>query len=421
MHHPTVSLGERAPLTEGDVRLPRPPGVVRRFWARHPWWVDGLVAGAHLLVATVITIASATAYSVPTAALVLQLAAVGVSTAALVLRRRYPVIVLAVVWVASFALITPDGAFNSLAVPLALYALAVYRSSRAGWIGFAASVVAGSAGALAAALLHPGAVTSMGTTVLGEIVQVAFVLLLAVLLGTNIGNRRRYVAALVDLANQLARERDQQARLAAAAERSRIAREMHDIVSHSLTVMVTLADGSAVTAATAPGRASEAMQQVAETGRHALADMRRMLGVLNGDDRERTPQALAPQPGVADLPALLETFRAASLPVTCTSKGVPPEDAAEQLTIYRIVQESLTNALRHARGATAVNVDVRHTPAETVVVVTDDGVGEAASGAGHGLVGMRERVALYGGTLTTGPAAPRGWSVRATVPHGDPR
>ncbi len=419
MHDPTVSLGERAPLTEGDLRLPRPPGVVRRFWARHPWWVDGLVAGAYLLVTVVITIASATTtYPVPGAVLVLQFAAVAVSAAALMLRRRYPAIVLGVVWVASFALITPDGAFNSLAVPMALYALAVYRSSRAGWVGFAASVVAGSASALAASLMHPDAVTSMGTTVLGEIVQVTIVLLVAVLLGTNIGNRRRYVAALVDLANQLARERDQQARLAASAERSRIAREMHDIVSHSLTVMVTVAEGSAATAASAPQRASEAMRQVAETGRHALSDMRRMLGVLH-DDEPHEPRALEPQPGVADVAALVQTFRAVSLPVTYRSSGLPPPDAAVQLTMYRIVQESLTNALRHAHGVTMAAVEVRHTSSHTVISVTDDGVGSAPSGVGHGLVGMRERVALYGGTLESGPAPGHGWSIRATLPHGE--
>ena len=347
------------------------------------------------------------------------------STATALLFRRYrPWTVLAVAWAATLVAFPLAGNIDALPIPLALYAVAVYRSTRDAWIGLAASVAVGTGAAFLASGLHrPSGVVSFGASAATTSPQFAIIMLTATLIGINIGNRRRYLAALIDRAAQLAHERDQQARLATAAERARIARGMHDIVSHSLSVMVSLTDGSAAVAATSSERSSDAMRQVAETGRRALADMRRMLGVLDSDPAEAAanPAPLMPQPGTGDLQALIETFRAAGLPIRFTAAGVPPEDPGEQLTIYRVVQESLTNTLRYAADATRVAVEVTSTPARVTVIVEDDGHASTPSmhGAGRGLVGMRERVALYGGTVQSGPYSGGGWRVVATFAPED--
>src|SRR5690606_2525537 len=161
--------------------------------------------------------------------------------AALLFRRHHPRTVLAVAWVGTLAAALFGGASDTLAIPLALYALAVYRSARDSWFGLAASAVVGIAQAYLAVAITRGDIVPFDTPAVATSSQIVVTMLLATLIGVNIGNRKRYVAALVDRARQLARERDQQAQLATATERARIAREMHDIVSHSLTVMVTLA------------------------------------------------------------------------------------------------------------------------------------------------------------------------------------
>lgn len=421
----SLSLGERAPLAEGDLQLPRPPGVIRRFWARHPWLTDSLVAAVYLLISAIaitvlITPAGQEPARIPVGLVILRVVVTLATTAAFVFRRRKPVTVLIIACVGTVVAVPFEGALDTLAIPIALYAIAVYRSSRDAWLGFAGSLVASTLAAYLSVTPDRQDVVPFGAAAAAASSQFAAVMLIATLIGTNIGNRKRYVAALVERANQLARERDQQAQLAAAAERSRIAREMHDIVSHSLTVMVTLADGSAAAASTSPARATEAMLQVAETGRHALTDMRRMLGVLHAGDTGATGE-LSPQPGTAQLGDLVGTFRSAGLPVRFSTTGRPPDDLTEQLTTYRIVQEALTNVLRHAGAVTAVTVELQYDAQRTVVCVTDDGRGTAVPGSGRGLVGMRERVTLHGGTLESGPHSPRGWRVLATLPRtGDP-
>jgi signal transduction histidine kinase len=390
--------------------------VIRRFWARHPWLTDSLIAAIYVVPTLIGSIpGSATAPSVWVA--IVRLIAVLVAAAAiLLLRRRRPWQLTFIAW-AVCLIALPFGAIDIVPVLLSLYALAVYRSTKAAWLGFAGSVAAGTlasyidmwtrtVGTLGG---DPGAVTNAS--------QFAVVMLVATLIGVTVGNRRRYVDALIARANDLMRERDQQAQLAAAVERSRIAREMHDIVSHGLTVMVTLASGSAAVAERDPARAAETMERVAETGRTALTDMRRMLGVLaEGSDESAE---LAPKPGTAAIPALVETFRAAELPVRLTTVGPPIEDPNLELTVYRIVQEGLTNALRHSGRPSIVDVVIEHTEAAVEVRVTDDGSGGQARGAddrldgGHGLVGMRERVLLYGGTFEAGPRPGGGWQLRA--------
>ncbi|CAH0327283.1 Signal transduction histidine-protein kinase/phosphatase UhpB [Microbacterium sp. Bi128] len=182
--------------------------------------------------------------------------------------------------------------------------------------------------------------------------------------------------------------------------------------------MISLAHSSAEIAPTDPARAVQAMRQVAETGRVAVTDMRRMLGVLNEDNTGELAGAAAPSPGVGDVPALVELFRSAGLPVVLQSAGVAPADPGIQLAVYRVIQEGLTNALKYARAATAVTVRSQFTGQEIMVSVTDDGqpVDAPADRAGHGVAGMRQRVALYGGTLRAGPLTNGGWSVTARFP-----
>jgi signal transduction histidine kinase len=256
-----------------------------------------------------------------------------------------------------------------------------------------------------------------------------FLSLVAIAIGTSVRNRRLHVAALVDRANALAVEREQGAQLAAAAERARIAREMHDVVAHSLSVMIALADGAGAALDRAPDRAREALDELSGTGRAALADMRRVLGALRDPGAPTDPGApLDPQPGSLDLGRLVERFRTAGVPVRWTSTGPPlPPDAGLQLAVYRIVQESLTNVLRHAPGSARVEVVVASAPGRVDVTVTDagspaggsGGAGGAAgtgsaAGSGRGLIGMRERAAVYGGRVEAGPHD-GGWRVHAAL------
>ncbi|HEY8589684.1 MAG TPA: histidine kinase [Naasia sp.] len=426
-----TSLDRHSVPVEGDLLLPKPPGMLRQFWYRHPRWSDAALAFVYVLLAFGGVVLAANAPgsegsggappAAPAAA-----AAVLLGAAALFLRRSRPWLVLAVSWAVTVAVALVTGTPESLLTALALYALAVYGSVRAAWIGLAASVVVGTAAELAGRGLGRAAGEDVASVV-GNMIATAVLLLVVVLVGINVGNRRRYLVALLDRAAQLARERDQQAQLAAVTERSRIARDMHDIVSHSLTVMVTLAEGSAAAAGSNPERAADAMRQVAETGRQALGDMRRMLGVLeDGSSSSSGATGLAPQPGIAELEGLVASFRSAGLAVEFASQGVPPADSAEQLTVYRLVQESLTNVLRHSPGAAGVRVAVRYDEDEVAITVTNEGsplgAGTAAEPApanpgGHGIVGMRERVALYGGTVESGPRPGGGWMVTAVLRH----
>ncbi|WP_374010755.1 sensor histidine kinase [Leifsonia sp. LS-T14] len=393
------------------LELPRPPGVIRGYLASHPVAMDIFVAALYLVPAVAgALIASAQQPSVPeTVHLVLS----AVAGLALLARRRQPAVVFAIATVVMGASVFLGRDVDVVPTLFALYALAVYRSIRSAWVAFAVTAAVTVATLTAEVLLAQADVfTPLETEALPSGILVLAFSVVAVLIGSNVGNRRRYLDALIDRARQLARERDQQAELAAAAERSRIAGELHDIVSHSLTVMITLADGSARLAGTDPARSAETMELVAETGRGALADMRRLLGVLGDGDGDASRD---PQPGVAELGPLVETFRAAGLPVRVTVAGVPPEDAGQQLTIYRVVQEGLTNVLRYAATATAVGVVLVFHPETVIITIDDDATvhGSPGQGSGRGLIGLRERVGLYGGTLEAGPRPGGGWRVRA--------
>lgn len=398
--------------TPGGLELPRPPGVIRRFLAAHPLLLDTVVVTVYFVPSIAVAIAAQIVR--PSVAESIGIALVVVASAALFLRRQRPRVVF-VVATAALVLSTVLGLTTDFVPSLfALYALAVYRSTRSAWIGFGITAVATVVSLAALQLLrHAGLFGAASTEPASAGFAILAFTLVAVLIGNNIGGRRRYLAALIDRARQLARERDQQAVIAASAERSRIAREMHDIVSHSLTVMITLSEGSARLAETAPARSAETMTMVAETGRSALGDMRRLLGVLRSDEGDGADHQ--PQPGVGELRELIERFRAAGLPVRITVTGEPPEDVGQQLTVFRVVQEGLTNALRYGPLATSVDVTIRFRPDRIAITVEDDAAlhGDGADGSGRGLIGLRERVALYGGTLDAGPRTPAGWRLRA--------
>jgi signal transduction histidine kinase len=328
----------------------------------------------------------------------------------LIWRRRAPMAVFCCI--AGAALVQW---FGDIRIPtdvtllIALYAVAAYSTRRRTLLAFA--VVEG--GILLATLRW--SVHDRGT---GTFVSLSAMTTAAMVLGLNMHSRRDRLATLEDRAVRLERERDQQAQLAVAGERARIAREMHDIVTHNLSVMVALADGAAFAQRQSPERATTAMRQVSVTGRQAITDMRRFLGVLRADE----PDALRhPMPGIGQLPSLVEQVRAAGLPTRLDVAGDPaPVPAAAQLTVYRLVQEALTNTLKHAPAGTRADVRIGCAPDAVAVTVTDDGTGSAASldptrSAGHGLPGMRERAAAYGGRLTAGPLPGGGWQVAAVL------
>jgi signal transduction histidine kinase len=238
-------------------------------------------------------------------------------------------------------------------------------------------------------------------------------------LGLYTGTRRAYLAELRDRADRLERERDQQAALAVAAERTRIAREMHDIVAHHLTVMITLSEAAIAASASSPERANDVMRSVADTGRRALADTRRLLGVLRQPPSQDPGGSLQPVPDLTQLDTLIEQVRSAGLDTTLEIHGQAPNvPAGVQLTVYRLVQEALTNTLKHGGPGARASVRLRYLPGELLVDIDDDGAGITAhetAGIGSGLLGMRERVHAYGGDVQAGPRGPGGWKVSARL------
>ncbi|WP_165425594.1 sensor histidine kinase [Streptomyces sp. BK022] len=242
----------------------------------------------------------------------------------------------------------------------------------------------------------------------------------ALALGLVVRIRRAQLAGLRERAARLEIERDQRSRLATATERTRVAREMHDIVGHNLSVIITLADAGAYAAGTAPERGEEALRLIGDTGRQALGELRRVLGVLRetGDGPPGGPE-LSPQPGIADIGTLCATVRAAGLEVVYRTSGdVEALDGGVQLTVYRIVQEALTNTMKHAADDARVRLAVAVTDTRLSIRVQDTGPAARPgppNQEGHGLVGMRERAALYGGTVGAGPADGGGWSVEAVL------
>jgi signal transduction histidine kinase len=276
------------------------------------------------------------------------------------------------------------------------------------------SVLAGVAlleGATLAASLSSGNPLTTWTSSSGLVLATWFT-------GYYVRTRRSYLASLVSRAERLERERDTQAQLGASAERARIAREMHDIIAHNIAVMTALADGATYTVASDPGQAATLMGEVSATGRSALTEMHRLLGVL----RQPAGPGHAPQPTLADIDNLLAAVRAAGLPTRLTVTGQPLAlPPSIQLALYRIIQEALTNTLKHSAAASA-RVQLEYLADGVALEVTDDGqprampVGapDTEPSAGHGITGMRERAAVFGGEVSAGPG-PGGWRVHTML------
>ena len=487
--------------TEDDVELPpEPRGLLRtlsRWYHRHPTIIDisiaaGVVAYSLIVAIPLLLRPSSPARTYPI--LPLALIAIALMGVALSLRRRFPL------WCWATILLIPEtyqfavlqafhlnteqlmyaaigiSGMGLISIPIALGAVASHRKPSAAWTAGGISLVV---------LVMDVVLTNPGLTV-GEILRNAAILILLILVGILVGfntrSARLRLKAIELRSARMALASEQAVLLAAAEERSRIAREMHDVVAHSLAVMITMADGAAAIVERDPATAKQAIETLAEAGRSALADTRRLVGVLREDpsvaaeqapqspeppapsgespssarqhevrdlpvpefaplgtvtpvepsapianlrqqatdgagDRSRGDLPLAPSPEQADITELVKRFVAAGVPVTYRWVGAAlPDDKALQLTVFRIAQEALTNVLRYAPTTPAVSVDVeRHIG--TVVLTVDN---EAAPGtrpmhgSGKGLIGMRERASVYGGTVQAGPT-PTGWRVRAVL------
>jgi len=322
-------------------------------------------------------------------------------TLPLLFRRKRPALVLGCVTAVAFAM----SALGIWAVPLALgvalYTLATTRPPRT------------------LRLLAYGSIASVGVVLLagngvefGAAAARIVFLIAAWLLGESVGSRRAYVREIEEKAERLEREQEAEARRAAAEEQARIARELHDVVAHALSVIVVQAGAADDVFEVDPKLARGPIRAIDGAARSALADLRRVLGALKHD------AGYAPQPGVARLDGLVEQVRATGLEVGLRIEGRPrPLPTAVDLSAYRIVQEALTNVLKHAEAERA-RVVLRFGD-ELVVEVTDDGHGPTNGAVGNGLIGMRERAALLGGTVNAGAAPGGGYRVRASLPTGD--
>ena len=404
-----------APFSEQDARR---LGPVRRWFWRHPVASDWLVTVSFVALVTLATqLGTSIRHPLVLAALIL------LAGTTLLVRRRLPLPVLAVVTAIAVAVVLLTGGLNGtdLAIALAVYAVAAATPSRHAW-----AALAGALGIVTAAILLADTAAYAG-----ELAGLGVITFAAMAIGSGVRNRRLHIRELLERGNALARETDHRARLATVEERARIAREMHDVVAHSLSVMIALADGAAASIDRSPASARTAIGAVSTTGRAALSDMRRVLGVLRDGEA-----SVGPPPGGLDLEELVQSFRTAGLPVDLVVAGTPlPDDTGLQLAVYRIVQESLTNALRHTGGSGSVVARVAHTAGTVTIEVTDDGglshtvrlpttstplatatgrTRGATPSGGRGLIGMRERAAIYDGSVEAGPSG-TGWRVSAAL------
>jgi signal transduction histidine kinase len=404
---------------------------------RHPQLVDGALAAVLLAAVLLAGKAAASADRLTGLPWILALATIAV-------RRRYPVTAFATAIVVSTVRVAtvPGPAVGTVAyqvrqelaaaaIILLLYTVAANRPRRV------------SVPSLACALLFTAAMTwqapqarEMGGDPLQFLLTGSFIMLLAAVgawvLGDSVAYRRASAAALEERAVRAERERDARAQVAAAAERARIARELHDVIAHNLSVMVAQADGGRYVFGAAPEQSRQALAQIGDTGRQALSEMSHLLGVLrNGDE---TP-AFAPAPGAAEIAELVTQARESGMNVSYAAEGdARPLPAGLSLTVYRIVQEALTNVRKHAGRGAEAEVRLSYGADDLLIRITDDGSGSAAvpsarpspdsadgpallaANGGHGLAGMRERAAMYDGTVQAGARPGSGFQVTARLP-----
>jgi signal transduction histidine kinase len=325
------------------------------------------------------------------------------------LRRWSPVAVLAMVAVPQFVISVigfPD--FGWLSMMIALYTLAAHTN------GVQRRVTAEVFAASTLTLLITGLIEHR--LPIGDFVSSIVFLVGAFILGDNLQRRRLHIAELAERADQADREHELLAQQRAQDERSRIARELHDVVAHSVSLMIIQAGAARRSIASSPDKAEDTLRMLEATGRHAMDELRRVLGVL----RTQTADGgeLTPQPSLADVRDLVTGDP--TLKVELTEVGTPPADLRPSvgLSLYRIVQEALTNVRKHAGQVRTVSVTLSYGVDRIDVQIADDGRGASVvlNEAGHGLVGMRERMALCGGTVSAGPRPGGGWQVRASAP-----
>ncbi|MGZ4185471.1 MAG: sensor histidine kinase, partial [Solirubrobacteraceae bacterium] len=381
------------------------PRAVREAIRRHPWWTDSLLA----LFLTFISVGSvfASAHHASKSLDPLDAILVPFTTLPLAVRRYRPLAVLAVTVSAETLLLLFSSRVQvPLGVLVALYTVAS-RCERplslkaAEWVAVPIVV-----GVTANSGPHPE-----------RIIPKLALFAIAWVLGDNIRTRRAYLAELEARAARLEREREEQAERAVIEERTRIARELHDVIAHNVSVMVVQASAGEEVFDTDPRRARESLSAVASTGRAALTELRRLLGVIRAE-AEHEGAAYAPQPGIEYLQDLVAQMRETGLAVELSVLGEPRElPEGVGLCAYRIVQEALTNTLKHA-DASQAQVSVRYVSDALELHIVDNGRGAPVNGdtTGHGLIGMRERVALFGGELSVGPRPGHGFAVSARLP-----
>jgi signal transduction histidine kinase len=377
----------------------------------NPWWFDSALALAIAGLNTAFFVFHPEVRGLPRGMFVLGCGLVLLHTLPLAARRRFPLAVLAASVASGLAFtvldLPPDLLW--LAIPVAVYSVAAYGDR---WVALAGLVVAEVG--LVANQLTPG--RFQAPTVVGNALFIGA----AWLLGHFVGVRRLYVLQLEERTAELERAREELARRAVVEERLRLARELHDVVAHAMSVIAVQSGVGAHVANTQPKEAAKALVAIEATSRAALEELRRLLGVLRQADE---PQGdLAPVPGLANLDVLLTEVSKAGLAVKLQVHGTQPQlPAGVDLSAYRIVQEALTNVVKHA-GPARAQVVVGYGDQEVTVEVTDDGRGAVTSvsdgrvGTGHGLIGMRERVQAFGGDLEAGPRPGGGFRVAARLP-----
>ncbi|MGW0613385.1 sensor histidine kinase [Streptomyces sp. NPDC002788] len=385
------------------------------FLRRHPTWVDG--SWAVILLGISMVGGASGEFGPPAAAVPLTV----LLCLVVALRRRMPEKMLLLTAAVGVAQLITDVEMGpaDFAMLVIVYTVA---AEGARW----ASRFALGAGLCAAPLAHlrwPNGHTGVA----GDIAATIFMTVpfaLAWVLGDSFRTRRAYFAQLEERAARLEKEREAQSKVAVAAERARIARELHDVVAHNVSVMVVQADGAAYVLDAAPDQAKKALETISSTGRQALAEMRRLLGVLRTGEHQEAGEYV-PQPDVQQIEDLVEQCRGSGLPVDFKVEGTPrPLPSGVELTAYRIVQEALTNTRKHGGPDAGASVRLVYFDDGLGLLVEDDGKGAphelyeegGLDGQGHGLIGMRERVGMVGGTLDAGPRPGGGFRISALLP-----
>jgi signal transduction histidine kinase len=383
---------------------------LRRLRA-NPWWFDSALALGAAGLSTAFFVFHPEVRGLPRGMFILGCGLVLLHTLPLAGRRRFPLAVLAISVASGLAFtaldLPPDLLW--LAIPVAVYSVAAYGDR---WVSLAGLVVAEVG--LVANQLTPGRFQAP------TVVSNALFIGAAWLLGHFVGVRRLYVLQLEERTAELEQAREELARRAVTEERLRLARELHDVVAHAMSVIAVQSGVGAHVANTQPKEAAKSLAAIEATSRAALTELRRLLGVLRQADG---PQGdLAPVPGLADLDGLLAEVAKAGLAVKLRVNGTRPQlPAGVDLSAYRIVQEALTNVVKHA-GPARAQVVVGYRDQDVTVEVTDDGrgvvtsVSDGQAGTGHGLVGMRERVQAFGGDSQAGPCPGGGFRVAVRLP-----